>query len=553
MITIRDDVLHVDTATLTATIRRGFLISLRSKSTGAELVAAAGEGSALRLLYLNQPPVDVVGPLAASISLHRLNDHAAQVRFDGWDAEGVLTVGEDPATGDLLLEPSAQSSRAGVHAVRWRLPGIGAGLELVAPLFQGARLALDDPLLQQRWQWPHNWEAGFVILQDREGGFWVHCRDDRYRYKGLDIAGGELGFDTEAHGPLHDQRAAGGLTWRINVHDGDWQVPAGRYREWLRSAYHLDREAARRKPWHGDIRFALSWYNGDPEILDALAERLDPRTVLIHYSQWRTDIYDQNYPDYVPSAQAVETFAKARAMGFHLMPHANSVDMDPTHPVYAQVRDFEYRSLTGRTRLGWGYDHESRQVIGVPNGNLSLSRNRARNVMIKVHPGLSRWRGILCERILAAAERLDTDTVFIDVTLCSFNLDNCLVEELTSSEGMARLIDQVAGLGGGLAVGGEGLNETTLGLSFAQAHLFRSWQASADGLERCGRAAVGAFLYGDLCRTFGYSRLSGKSDEERVRMRLHEQLGAIPTVTIRSAEEIRQPNEAVARELERAG
>jgi len=141
--------------------------------------------------------------------------------------------------------------------------------------------------------------------------------------------------------------------------------------------------------------------------------------------------------------------------------------------------------------------------------------------MIKVHPGLAMWRSILAERIREAVGQVGTDCVFIDVTLCSHNLHNCLVESTTSTEGMKLLIGQMAALGEGLAVGGEGLNEITMqGLSFAQAHLFRSWHATAEGLDRTGGCALNDFLFGRLCRTFGYSRLSGADEDEELRMRI---------------------------------
>jgi len=163
------------------------------------------------------------------------------------------------------------------------------------------------------------------------------------------------------------------------------------------------------------------------------------------------------------------------------------------------------------------------------------------------------WRSILAERIAEAVEHVGAETVFIDVTLCSHNLHNCLVESTTSTEGMKLLIDQIAALGEGLAVGGEGLNEITMqGLSFAQAHLFKSWHASVEGLERAGGCALNDFLFGRLCRTFGYSRLSGANQDEELRMRVHEEHNAIPTVTIGSAGEIRSPNAAVKRLLDLA-
>jgi len=173
--------------------------------------------------------------------------------------------------------------------------------------------------------------------------------------------------------------------------------------------------------------------------------------------------------------------------------------------------------------------------------------------MIKVHPGLSIWRSILAEHIGSAVKSVRSDTVFIDVTLCSGNLDNCLVENTTSTEGMKRLIAQIAGLGDGLVVGGEGLNEITMqGLSFAQAHLFQSWQVNGDGLDRTGGCALNDFLFGKLCRTIGYGGLSGKTEAEELRMRMHEEHGAIPTITVGKPEDILTPNPAIQRALDAA-
>ena len=554
MIALQGTTIHADTKTLTATLENGLLTSLTSKLDGSEHLAPTDtSGSALQLLYPGHGTTEVLKGPGSSLSAHQLSPTSVQLRLGGWEADGVLTVSEDMETGDLLVEPSAYSSRSGALSCRWLIPGIRSDLDLVAPFFQGVRLPVADSLLNGRWAWPMSWEAGLLILQGSAGGFSVHCRDDRYRYKAVDISDGVLGLETEAYGPLDSSLGAGGLTWRLNVHQGDWQVPAGRYRDWLWGAYNLPEQEALRKPWVEGIRFAVSWFGGDLEILDALAERLDPSAVLLHFSQWRTDAYDENYPTYEPSEQARAAFEKAHAMGFHLMPHCNAVDMDPTHPTYAYLRDFQYRDVQTRRLHGWAWDNEIGGALGPPNSNHNLEQNRPRKVMIKVHPGLSMWRSILSERISDAVEELSNDSVFIDVTLCSGNLDNCLVEDATSTEGMNRLIREVGALGEGLVVGGEGLNEITMqGLSFAQAHLYRSWQSSDSDLERTGGCALGDFLFGKLCRTFGYSNLSGATEESALRMRVHEEHNAIPTVTVRSAEEIRSPNASVKRALDLA-
>jgi hypothetical protein len=558
MVTVSGSRVAVETKTLTAVLDKGFVASLKSKATGEEFIRPfdTGQTPALALLYRGGETVPLDASKFGSIACRQVAADRAEVVFRHWDGDGLLAVSADPETGDLLLTPSAYSSRPGVRACRWHLPGLREDLELVAPLFQGVKLKLDDPLIAgSRWSWPISWEAALAILQGSAGGLWVHAQDARYRYKALNVGAGSdahgLGLDTEAYGPIDGNLSAGGLCWRVNVYQGGWETPAQRYRDWLWRAYGLEAEERRRQEWTRGIRMAISWCPGDPAVLDALAPKVDPRRVLLHFPNWRNDPYDENYPSYVASESGRAFIAKAQQMGFHIMPHCNSVDMDPTHPVYAQVRDFQYRDIETSRLAGWSW-HEGR-VIGVPESNAARGQHRDKKVMVKVHPGLSMWRAILGESIHKAAQELSLESVFIDVTLCSWNLRNCLVEDMTPTEGMKALIAHVARLGDGLVVGGEGLNEiTTQGLSFAQAHLFQSWQATAEGLARTGGCALNDFLFGKLCRTIGYSGLSGATEEQRLRMRIHEEHGAIPTITIRSAEEIRSPNAAVEAVLKAA-
>jgi hypothetical protein len=469
----------------------------------------------------------------------------------------VVTVRTDNATGDLIIEPSAYSSRPGVLACRWNIPGIKQDLQLVAPFFQGIKLKLDDPLIyDSRWIWPYSWEAGLAILQSANGGFFIHTQDTSYKYKSLKVGlKGDpfiLALDTEAYGPVDNNLSAGGLSWRINVYDGNWQVPAERYREWLWNAYDLNREEEKRRDWINDVKMAVSWCPGDPAILDILAKKVAPSKVLLHFPNWRTDIYDQNYPSYLASDKGNTFIQQCRKMGFHIMPHFNSIDMDPSHPAYLLIRDFQYRDLETKHLMGWSWVNG--KGMGVPESNERRMYNRDKNVMVKVHPGLSMWRSVLGENIHKATNDLDLDCVFIDVTLVTQNLHNCLVESMTSTEGMKRLIEHVGLLGKGLVVGGEGLNEITMqGLSFAQVHLFKSWQSSIDGLERAGGCNLNQVLFGKLCKTIGYSGLNGKNKDQEMRMQIHLEHGCIPTVTIRSANEISNPNAAIKQVLDLAG
>lgn len=548
---VRDNEVIVETSTLSATIKNGFLTSLKSKQGGEEFITAFEKNNyaALQLVYPKAETIDINDKNYGNISLIPVSDHRADFIFHSWNGDGIISISTDDSSGDLIIEPSAYSSCPGVLACRWNIAGIKKELKLVAPFFQGVNLKLDDPLINDsRWNWPFFWEAGLAILQSEKGGFFIHTKDTRFKYKALKTGSKTdpymLGLDTEAYGPIDNNLAAGNLSWRINVYEGDWKVPAARYREWLWNAYDLKKEEERRKPWIYDVKLAISWCPGDTDILDALSKRLPPSKVLIHYPDWRTDIYDQNYPTYVASENAKKFIAKCMKMGYHVMPHCNSIDMDPSHPAYALIRDFQYRDIETKHLMGWSW--VDGQAIGVPESNESRNHNRDKNVMIKVHPGLSIWRSILGENILKAANELALDSVFIDVTLVTQNLHNCLVESMTSTEGMKLLISHIGELGKGLVVGGEGLNEITMqGLSFAQAHLFKSWQNSIEGLERTGGCNLNEVLFGKLCRTIGYSGLSGKNQDEELRIQIQMEHGSIPTITIDSVNEIMNPNKAV--------
>lgn len=558
-VTVKDGaIVEAESSTLRARIEQGFLVALESKITGEKFIQEFDRSrlDALRLVYRGRETVDVGVQGFGRVAARPVSAACAEIRFHNWNGDGVVRVSVDPASGDLVLEPSAYSSRPGVRACRYTIGGIRRDLKLVAPFYQGVALALDDSLIaNSHWLWPQGWEAGLAIFQGRESGFWVHTQDDRYRYKALHVGLEEnpyaVGFDTEAYGPIDDNLAAGGLAWRINVYKGGWQTPAGHYREWLWSAYDLPKEEQRRAPWIHQLGMAISWCPTDLAVLEALARKVNPRRVLIHLPNWRTDPYDENYPTYNPSEAAREFIARARQLGFRVLPHFNSLETDPNNPVYTQVRDFQYRDIETKKLYGWSWVNQ--RSIGVPESNAARLEFRDKKVMVKIHPGLSMWRSLLSERIQENATRLGLEAAFIDVTLVTANLHNSLVEGMTSSEGMHRLIHEVSQVGGGLAVGGEGLNEVIAqGLSFAQVHLFRSSQASIAGLERTGGCPLNDFLFGRLCRSFGYSRLGGRNADEELRARIHEEHNALPTITIRSAQEIESPTPAVRRALERA-
>lgn len=559
MISAEGSRITVETKTVTAIFDNGRLVSLCSSLTQEEFMAMGqGQTSSIQLVYQSGEVVDVDAGMLGNVDVRFSGGSLAEFRFHGWAGDGIIAISEDEESGEVIVEPSAYSRRSGLIACRWVLPGIRHDLELVAPFYQGVRLKLDDELVRHsRWIWPSLWEAGLVLLQGPTSGFWVHCEDDRGRYKALNVGTAidpfGLGFDSEAYGPRHANRAAGGLAWRINVYQGDWRVPATRYKQWFWQTYRLRDALQKRSSWIQDIRLVLYWCPLDPGILDAVSRVLPPSSVLVHIHDWRTDPYDENYPTYHPSERAKAFVDHGNALGFRILPHFNSVDMDPTHSLYPVFQDFGYRDLSTGGHIGWAWDQARGAQLPVPESAWGHVHNRTRKVMVKIHPGLSMWRSTLAEAIEGAVEEIRVNQIFLDVTLTTYNLDNCFVEGMTSTEGMNRLIERLSAVGGGLAIAGEGLNEMSVQkLSFASAHLFKSAQQSIGGLERTGGCPLNDFLFAPLCRTFGYAGLAGRNEDEELRMRIHDEHHAIPTLTIGSAEAIVHPNAVVRRLLERA-
>lgn len=559
MMKLVDGVLTVETATLIATIENGLLTSLRSRQTGTTYLRSPADEVGVSLVWMGGETKKLD---TGSVECRLLSERRARIVYHSWYGDGVTMVTEDEATGDLLVRPSATSGRMGVKGCRFDLKGIDPTLDALVPTCQGVRLKLDDPLfVGQSFGWPCAWEVGLVLFESNAGdGFWVHCQDDRYQYKDLVMGTPDdpyrIGLVSEAYGPLDGNKSAGGITWRVNVYEGGWRVPAQRYKDWYWRAYGLAGQKARRLDWLQDVTMAVSWANSDTAALDALAKQVDPHKVLIHMAQWRDQKYDQDYPEYTPSAAAAAYIEHGARLGFRIAPHMNSMEIDPSHPVYPMLSDFQMLHTDTKTVYGWGFDGPNWRFLGVPWTEYAKTdpRNRPYNIMTKIHTGLSMWHAELYDRMEQVAERYPIAGCFIDVTLCSYNLHNCLVEGRTSTEGLNELIRLLGEIRGGLPIGGEGLNEITAqGLSFAQMHLYQSGHISAPGLERCGGdCAVNDFIFGELCRTMGYATLSGKTEDEALRLRVYDDHNTIPTITVNNPEELLRPNPVVAGVFARA-
>ena len=482
--------------------------------------------------------------LASQVTYTLLCDHIAEIVLNDWECDLSIRVSEDEKTGDVLIEPSAWTMQGGIAGLVMNIDGVRSDLDVVAPLQQGGRLALAHPQLQGRTaNWPHDWEAGFLVFASRESGFSVQAWDEDFIFKGVrfgrENSRRAAGFITYARGPLEQNRCVGNLCWRVSAYRSGWQAVVLRYRDWYWRAYRLEEAARLRPEWMDSIRLAVSWCPTHLELLDALARRIAPQQVFLHLPNWRPYQYDQEYPAYVASQEGAAFIAKARGMGFHVAPHTNACQMSPHHPFFHQVRDFSTRSPTDLRWGGWSWlPVEGWAHFGPPQSYSMMPVHKDWNILVNVHLAWSPWRRQFTRQVADLIHNHGLDSIFVDVSQFIHNSDNAVLENLTYPQGSLKLIRELAELAPNLCVSGESRNEiSTQFLSMVQFHLFNFAHTQAIDKKDVSWVVevtepVNELLFEGLARGIGYHYGAGSNRRAMIDATLKQ--GTIPTLIFQS-------------------
>ena len=538
------------------------LVSLKDAASGEEFLdRALGEGVPGFELQHQNGVVSPLGvhPLASQVSYTLLTERIAEIVLNDWECDLSVRVSVDEQSGDILLEPSAWTMQGGVAGLGLNIPGVRADLQVVGPFQQGARAPMTHSQMAGKVAaWPANWEAGFLILAGRESGFSVQTWDERFIYKGVRIGHPKspqaVSCYTYAHGPLEMNRCVGNLCWRISAYRGNWAVPVRRYRTWHWKAYRLAEAARLRPEWLDEIKLAISWCPTNPDLLDALARRIAPGQVFIHLPHWRIYQYDQDYPGYIPSEEGRAFVLKARAMGYHTAPHANTCQMSPHHPFFFQARDFCTRNPMDLRWGGWSWlPVKGWGSFGPPQSYSLMPAHKDWNILVNVHLAWSPWRRQLTRQAADLIRDLGLDSIFVDVSQLIHNSDNAVLENLTYAEGSLKLIRELAELAPGFCVSGEGRNEiSTQFLSVVQFHLYNFAHVNAiDGkdvswAEEC-TLPVNEVLFKGLTRGIGYNYGQGENRRNMIEATLKQ--GAIPTLIFQTEDPVAELEGAECRYL----
>jgi hypothetical protein len=517
-ITVEGQKVTVRTATVEAVFDGPAVVSLTGADGKVQFVGPEPPANGLDLFYLNG---NTLGrDKHQAVVARKISPMAARITVDGDDSHRSLLVVIDPDMNDIRVTPNGLSNRRGVRSVGWGVPFVPQAT-VILPVVNGLKFQSDKPWPGNgRFLWPFQWCAQLAVAERDGSSLMVHCEDTQMRFKAIRVTRNgpktELCFESEPTGPLWENRTAGGLEWRINVYKGDWKVPATRYREWLNRTYNLAEKRKHRPAWVDKISLAVCWADaGSEAFLDALAAIYPPEETLIHLSgNWRTDKYDVNYPDFAPNEAGLKYIAKARKMGFHVMPHFNYFAVWMKHPFFQQVRDFQIRSVDQNSPEGWYWPPETYDYTR----------------MAYIHPGLGLWREKLIDVLLGTCGQMETDTAFIDQTLCTWNTDNGTVEGMNTIEGMRQLQEEFLAVQPGLVLAGEGLNEISFQREcFAQAHIHDGW-GSLEPKHPEGVHPICSFLWAGHTRLLGYFHLTPTNKDFDLGVEVYERMGVMPTI-----------------------
>lgn len=551
MIQIHKNEISIESSTTRVVLAGARLVSIQDVASGEEYLDRGKDVETPGLELLHQAgKISPLGvhPLASKVYFTLLSERIAEIVLNDWECDVSIRVSIDEATGDILLEPSVWSMQGGVAGIRLNVAGIRGDLEVVGPFQQGAKAPLTHPEIQDKnATWPADWEAGFLVFAGRSGGFTVQAWDDSFIFKGVRIGHETMpqsvSFTTYAHGPLEHNRCTGNLCWRISAYRGDWQEPVRRYRDWYWKAYRLDEAARLRPDWLDDLKLAVSWCPSNLNLLDTLAKKVDPRRVFLHLPHWRPYQYDQDYPSYIASKEGAAFLAKARAMGYHVAPHANACQMSPHHPFFFQARDFCTRGPFDMRWGGWTWlPVKGWGSFGPPQSYSLMPEHKEWNPLVNVHLAWSPWRRQLTRQVAELVHEHGLDSIFVDVSQLIHNSDNAVLENLTYAQGSLKLIRELAEIVPGLCVSGESRNEiSTQYLSVEQFHLFNFAHARAiDGAE-VGWVSeitqpVNEILFRGLARGIGYNYGHGSNRRPMIDATLKQ--GALPTLIFESSDPV---------------
>ena len=474
-----------------------------------------------------------IGPIwtdqATLIEARKVAPLKAEILFRQGQNEFRLFIGVDARSGDLLIEQEGTSDTAGVYGIQWGCINLNSGnLDLILPADGGQIINAMAPFTSRDFHYPFpSWEVQLAILQGEQGGFFVRGADETFQFKALHyekyFESFALGFETQNQAPFDALTSAKSVVWRLNTYIGDWRVPARQYRDWMDRTFkpwRLDEMPA----WVGEIGLVVTYIDPrlDVDILDTLAEQVDPARTLLYLNQWRRDPFDVNFPDYTAKPELGRFVEAARQYGFRVMLHVNLIGVNADHPRYAEFQKFQYRNPWTGNLMGWFWDRTD------------IPRNR----IAAINPASAEFRKYFVQQLKEVWQKYGVDAFFLDVSARVENDANGLIDGLNAGQGNVLLHKELAAMPG-VVLGGESLHEGT----FFRESFAQRWKNPPqwDPTRRSTPHPISAFLFSPYTVPYGYLGLPNPDRGTKLYQEYldsYEIWGVLPTLRLSSVADL---------------
>jgi hypothetical protein len=445
----------------------------------------------------------------------------AEIVFRQGQNEFCLFIGVDARSEDLLIEQEGTSDTAGVYGIQWGCVNLNSGnLDLILPADGGQIINAMAPFTFRSFHYPFpSWEVQLAILQGEQGGFFVRGADETFQFKVLHyekhIDSFALGFETQNQAPFDTLTSAKSVVWRLSAYSGDWRVPARQYREWMEQTFkpwRLDEMPA----WVENIGLVVIYHSLDTNLLDKLAEQIDPTKTLLYVVGWRKNGYDQNYPDYTARPEFGGFVKSAHQHGFRVMPHANLVGVSPYHSLYRDLQRFQFRAPWNGNLQGWRWE---RTHAPYRHAYINLASSAFRNHFV--------------QQLREVWEKYQVDAFHLDISHIVVNDANGLIEGLTAAQGNVLMHEELAEAMPGVVFSGEHLHEVT----FFRESFAQRWELPWGGKPH----PISSFLFSLYTLPYGHLGTPNVEKSSQLYQKFlgwYERWGVLPTFPIWSVEDL---------------
>lgn len=516
-----------------AGFRAGMLVELKNRLTGETLVIPGSAGGTATGVRRSR---ELVTATVGARTAPRLSGRGGRVQAV-WPGGERLSQTATAEGNALVIRQTAAVGAAPLVGVQWALGVVPPSVAVLVPGNSGLRFGPGAPDGDWSFEYPVGWEAQFVLLQGKRGGFLIWSDDQAGRFKTLWLnrrAGrARLAFETRADAPFSAVERLRSVTWRVQPYQGSWLEGARLYREWAEQAYGLAAIRARRPAWMARIRCVVI-APLDRALLEDLAQRLQPAETLLYVPHWRRDGYDRNYPDYTAVPEFGPWCERARALGFRVMPHVNYFGCDPLNPLYEQFRAQQIRDPFTHEPQWWLWDRADPPIK-----------------FAYINPASRAWRQLFVSRMKELCARYPIDALHLDQTLCIFNDHNGRIDGMNCLQGNLALHRELCAALPNVALSGEGLDEVTYRYeAFAQRHLHGLNHADGDWSDRLIALAhpISSAIFTPHTTLYGYLGMANPTGAGLYQAwrRGYDHFGIIPTLAHLDRRQLQEEGELLA-------